>query len=132
MHHRGLIILGGLGIMGLAIAGVGATSVLPVVTVMGVTVAVLPSLMIVFAGFGQTAMTTLKNAVLLEVTPNELRGRVFSIQSLDRAFSTLGGAMGGFTIALIGGPMAVATFGILLIAGTVGVGTKTKTLRNYD
>jgi hypothetical protein len=40
--------------------------------------------------------------------------------------------MGGFTIALIGGPMAVATFGILLVVGTVGVGAKTKTLRNYD
>ena len=77
-------------------------------------------------------MTTLKTTVLLEVTPNELRGRVFSIQSLDRAFSTLGGAMGGFTIALIGGPMAVAAFGILLFAGTVGVGAKASALRNYD
>jgi len=132
LRHRGLIILGGLAVMGLAVAGLGVTSVLPVVTVMGVMVAVLPSLMIIFAGLGQAAMTTLKTAVLLEVTPNELRGRVFSIQSLDRAFSTIGGAMGGFTIALIGGPMAVTVFGVLLVIGTIGVGAKTSTLRKYD
>jgi MFS family permease len=132
LRHRGLIILGGLAVMGLAVAGLGVTSVLPVVTVMGVMIAVLPSIMIIFAGLGQAAMTTLKNAVLLEVTPNELRGRVFSIQSLDRAFSTLGGALGGFTIALVGGPMAVTVFGVLLLVSTIGVGAKTSALRKYD
>ena len=132
LRHRGMIILIGLVIMGLALAGLGLSSVLPVLTVMGVMVAVLPSLMVILVGLGQAAMTTLKNAILLEVTPNELRGRVFSIQSLDRGFSLLGGAMGGFTIALLGGPFAAAVFGILMIVSTVGVGAKASALRKYN
>ena len=132
LRHRGMIILIGLVIMGLALAGLGLSSVLPVLTVMGVMVAVLPSLMVILVGLGQAAMTTLKNAILLEVTPNELRGRVFSIQSLDRGFSLLGGAMGGFTIALLGGPCAAAVFGILVIVSTVGVGAKASALRKYN
>ena len=132
LRNRGMIILIGLVVMGIALTGLGLTSVLPVVTVMGVMVAVIPSLMVVLVGLGQTAMTTLKNAILLEVTPNELRGRVFSIQSLDRGFTLLGGAMGGFTIALIGGPFAVAVFGILMVVGTIGVGAKASALRKFD
>ena len=60
------------------------------------------------------------------------RGRVFSIQSLDRGFTLLGGAMGGFTIALIGGPFAVAVFGVLMVVGTIGVGAKASALRKFD
>ncbi|MDA0988815.1 MAG: MFS transporter [Chloroflexi bacterium] len=132
LRHRGLLILGALVVMGLALAGLGLTSVLPTTAVFGLMVAFLPSLMVIIVGFGQAAVTTLKNTVLLEVTPNELRGRVFSIQSLDRAFSTMGSAFGGFTIALIGGPMAVAIFGVLLTAGTIGVGAKFVGLRKLD
>ncbi|MBI2855911.1 MAG: MFS transporter, partial [Chloroflexi bacterium] len=132
LGHRGMIILAGQVVMGLALAGLGVTSVLPVVVVMGMMLAIVPSIMIILVGLGQTTMQTLRTAVLMEVTPNELRGRIFSLMSLDRGFTTLGGAAGGFTIAAIGGPVAVAAFGILLIASTVGIAAALPALRKIN
>ncbi|MBI4282096.1 MAG: MFS transporter [Chloroflexi bacterium] len=132
LRHRGIIILVGMVLMGFALVGLGLTSVLPVSVVWGATIALLPAVMIILIGLGQTTMNTLKNAILFEITPNEVRGRVFSIQSLDRGFTTLGGSVAGFTIALIGGPLAVVVFGALMIAGTMGVGAKVSALRRVD
>jgi len=88
--------------------------------------------MVIIVGVGQVAMMTLRTAVLMELTPNELRGRVFSLMSLDRGFSTLGSGLGGFAIAAFGGPLAMAGYGVLCAIGAVVVGVLLPSLRKVD
>ena len=107
-------------------------SALPLVTVLGLTIPVLPLLMVFLAGIGQTGIMSIKNALLLECTPNEMRGRVMSFQSLDRGFSSLGGSMGGFAIAILGGPYGLALFGVLCSLGSVIVGALSPSLRKQN
>ena len=132
LRRRGLIIIVGLTLYGVAIAALGLTSTLPLVAVMGLTLPVLPLAMIVLVGIGQTAIMSMKNIVLLENTPNELRGRVMSFQSLDRGFTTVGGGLGGFAIAVIGGPFGLALFGALCAFGAILVGVLSPGLRKHD
>ncbi|MSQ40653.1 MAG: MFS transporter [Dehalococcoidia bacterium] len=132
LHRRGKIVIVGLAVYGVALAMLGLTSALPLVAVVGLTLPVLPLAMIFLVGIGQVAVQSIKQVLLLEVTPNELRGRVMSFQSLDRGFSTVGGAAGGFTIALIGGPLALALFGALCASGALMVGLLNRGLRNQD
>lgn len=75
---------------------------------------------------------SLKNTLLLQNTPNELRGRVMSLQSLDRGFTSVGGSLGGFTIAAIGGPFALALFGGLCAVGALVVAILNPGLRRAD
>jgi MFS family permease len=132
LRHRGLIIIGGLALYGLALSGLGLSSMLPLVAVLGLAVPILPAIMIIIVGVGQTAMMTVRTAVLMEVTPNELRGRVFSLMTLDRGFSTLGSGAGGFAIAAIGGPLALALYGGLCAFGAILVGALLPSLRHVD
>ena len=88
--------------------------------------------MVLFVGIGQTGIRSIKNVLLLESTPNEMRGRVMSVQSMNRGFSSLGGSMGGFTIALLGGPYALALFGVLCALGSVIVGALSPSLRKKN
>ena len=132
LRHRGMIIIGGLVLYGVALAGLGLTSNLPLVVVLGLAVPVLPFLMIIVVGIGQTMLITLRTAMLLEGTPNELRGRVFSLMMLDRGFSTVGSGAGGFAIAAIGGPYALAVYGGLCAIGAVLVGVFLPSLRKVD
>lgn len=132
LRRRGLIIIAGLILYGVALAVLGLTSALPLVAVMGLTLPVLPLAMIILVGIGQTAVMSMKNTVLLESTPNELRGRVMSFQSLDRGFTTVGAGVGGFAIALIGGPFALALFGASCAFGAILVGVFSPGLRKHD
>ena len=132
MRHRGMYIIGGLVIYGLALAGLGLTSVLPLVSILGLTVPLLPFLMVIIVGIGQTTLMTLRTAVMMELTPNELRGRVFSLMMLDRGFSLVGSGVGGFAIAVIGGPITVAIYGVLCAIGAVAVGVLLPSLRKVD
>ena len=132
LRYRGLLIIGGLAIYGLALAGLGLTSVLPPVAILGLTVPVLPVIMIIIVGVGQTAMMTLRTGVLMEITPNELRGRIMSLMTLDRGFSTLGSGAGGLAISLMGGPIALAVYGVLCATGAILVGILLPAVRKID
>ena len=132
LRYRGLLIIGGLAIYGLALAGLGLTSVLPPVAILGLTVPVLPVIMIIIVDVGQTAMMTLRTGVLMEITPNELRGRIMSLMTLDRGFSTLGSGAGGLAISLMGGPIALAVYGVLCATGAILVGILLPAVRKID
>ncbi len=129
LRHRGLIVIISLAFYGAGLAATGLTSALPLVAVLGLTLPLLPMLMVFFVGIGQTGIMSIKNALLLECTPNEMRGRVMSFQSLDRGLSSAGGGLGGFTIALLGGSYALALFGTLCALGAVIVGALYPSLR---
>ncbi len=132
LRHRGRIVIISLTIYGAGLAAAGLTSALPLVAVLGLTLPLLPLLMVFFVGIGQTGIQSIKNALLLECTPNEMRGRVMSFQSLDRGFTSLGGSLGGFAIALLGGPYGLALFGVLCALGSVIVGALTPSLRKQN
>ncbi|MBI4200684.1 MAG: MFS transporter [Chloroflexi bacterium] len=132
LRHRGLIVIVSLAFYGGALMALGLTSVLPMVAVLGLSLPLLPMAMISLVGVGQTGIMSIKNALLLEATPNELRGRVMSFQTLDRGFSTVGGGAGGFAIALMGGPYALALYGALCAAGALMVGAFSPALRKQD
>ena len=132
LRRRGLIVIVSLTIYGVALAATGLTSALPLVTVLGLTIPLLPLLMIFFVGLAQTAIMSIKNALLLESTPNEMRGRVMSLQSLDRGFTSAGGGLGGFAIAFLGGSYALALFGALCALGSVIAGALTPGLRKKN
>ncbi len=132
LRHRGHIVIISLVVYGAGLSATGLTSTLPPVTVLGLTFPFLPLAMVFFVGIGQTGIMSIKNALLLETTPNELRGRVMSFKSLDRGFASLGGSMGGFAIALLGGPYGLALFGVLCALGSVIVGALSPSLRKQD
>ena len=102
--------------------GLGLTSALSLVAVLALRIPVLPFLMVIVIWIGQTALMTLRIAMLLQPTHNELRGRMFSLMMQDRGFSTVGTGVGGFAIAAIGGPLTGALYGGLCAAGVVLVG----------
>lgn len=132
VRRRGGWIVAGVVVYGLALAGMGLGSILPVTTVMGLALPVVPAVMIIVVGLGQTVMITMKNTLLLEETPDALRGRIMSLQSLDRAFSTVGSGVAGFAIAWIGGPLGLAVYGFLCAVGALGVGACFPKLRRVD
>jgi MFS family permease len=132
LRKRGLIIIMGLAFYGVALAVLGLTSVMPLTMVAGFAIPAVPVLMIILAGLGQSAIMSIKNALLLENTPNALRGRIMSLQSLDRGFTTVGSAMGGFLIALIGGPLGLAVYGGLCAIGATAVGALMPALRKRE
>ncbi|MBI4267975.1 MAG: MFS transporter [Chloroflexi bacterium] len=132
LRRRGLIILIALALYGGSLAALGLTSALPLVGVIGLTLPLLPIITLFLVGLAQTSLMSMKNMVLLEDTPNDLRGRVMSFQSWDRGFQTLGGGLGGFAIAAMGGPFALAAFGATCILGALVVGILMPRLRNHN
>lgn len=132
LHHRGRIVILGLAFYGAFLAALGLTSTLPLVALFGLMLPVVPMAMVVLVGIGQSAVMSIKTTLLFENTPNELRGRVMSLQSLDRGFTTIGSAAGGFSIALIGGPYGLALFGAVCAVGALVVGALNRGLRDQD
>jgi len=132
LYRRGLLVVGGLFCYGLALAGLGLSSLLPVATVFGLLVPIVPMFMIMCVGLFQSSITTIKNSVLLEYTPNELRGRIYSIQSLDRSMNMLGSSTAGFVIMAIGGPAGLGLFGFMCAASAVVVGLALPALRKVN
>ncbi|MDP2729053.1 MAG: MFS transporter [Dehalococcoidales bacterium] len=132
LRHRGWLIISGLVFKGLLLVGLGFTSLLPMVTIFGLTMPLLPILIIVVAGTVDMATMAMKNILLFESIPDEFRGRIMSLQSLDRGFSTIGNGVAGFAIALLGGPYSLALFGGLLTLGSLVVGSSLPNFRKVD
>ena len=124
LRRRGLIVLGGLTLYGLAVSALGLSSLTELI--------ILPFLFVTLVGVGQSLLLAVKNAILMELTPNEVRGRVFSIQSLDRGLSTIGSSGGGFLAAAITAPFAMAIYGAAVAVGAVAVGIFLPVFRKVD
>ena len=102
-RKRGQILAGTLAIVGLLLIAVSVVTYLDSI--------VLVFLMIAVLGLGQSWLLPLINATLLESTPENMRGRMLGLLSLDRAMATLGGAVAGFLAAGIGPQAAQIVFG---------------------
>ena len=77
----------------------------------------LPLVAMAIVGMLQTAYFAYVQTMLLDAAPNELRARVFSLISLDRATSTAGAAAAGFLAEAAGTQLAQASYGVLLVVG---------------
>ncbi|MBM2825976.1 MAG: transporter [Dehalococcoidia bacterium] len=124
LRHRGFIVIGGLTLYGLAVTALGLSSLTGLM--------ILPFLFVSIVGVGQTLLLTVKNAILMELTPNDMRGRVFAIQSLDRGLSTIGASGGGFLAAAVGAPIGLAIYGAAVAVGAIWVGIFMPALRRVD
>lgn len=102
-RRRGQILAGALATLGLLLVAVS------LVTYLGSVV--IAFVMIAFLGLGQSWLLPLINATLLESTPENMRGRMLGLLSLDRATATLGGAIAGFLAAAVGPQAAQIVFG---------------------
>ncbi len=68
-------------------------------------------------GMLQTVYFTFVQTMLLDAAPDELRARVISLVSLDRATATAGAAAGGLLADVAGTQVAQASYGVLLVIG---------------
>ena len=83
----------------------------------GPTGFVIPFLMLALLGALQTSYMALSRSALLQTAPAEMRGRVFGVLTLDRAFMTAGAASAGFLSDVIGVQPAQIAFGIVCALG---------------
>jgi len=104
-HRTGALLLVSVGLCGLAVAGVGASSWAPVAFVF-----------LALLGFGQVVEEILRYALLQSHTPDRLRGRVNAVWT---AQATLGDSAGALTLG--GLAPLIGAAGALLAGGTLTV-----------
>ncbi len=100
---RGYLVMGALVAIGAMLVGVSAATYTGSV---GLTFAVVGAL-----GLCQSWLHPLVNSAILQEAPEDMRGRMLGILSLDRAMATVGGAAAGFLAAAIGPQLAQIVFG---------------------
>jgi MFS family permease len=98
-------------VLGLSLIGFAAAWSLPRPFDLAVA---LPLIMAV--GLAQTTYFSLAMSTLLSATPEEMRGRVISLLSLDRATMALGASVAGFGAAVLGTQAAQGLFGLVCVA----------------
>jgi predicted MFS family arabinose efflux permease len=77
-----------------------------------------PFALILLAGALQTSFFSLSRSLMLQASPEHMRGRVLSLLSLDRAFMTGGAAAAGVLAAAVGVQLAQIAYGaICLVCG---------------
>ena len=89
------------------------------------------SLLVTLAlGFFDSLQAVPRNIVIQSITPNELRGRVSSFQSmLTNGAPALGHAQSGAVAALIGAPLAIVTGAVICAAVILGMAATRRDLR---
>ena len=83
-------------------------------------------------GLAQSWFIPMINSVLLETAPDQMRGRVVGLLSLDRAMSTLGAAGAGFLAAAVGAQQAQLIFGACCVATAVAMFVLYPAIRRVD
>lgn len=107
VRGRGYLLIGALVAIGVMLVGVTAATYVDSV--------VLVFFMIGLLGLSQSWLAPLVNSALLQEAPEDMRGRMLGLLSLDRAMATAGGAIAGFLAAAIGPQMAQLIFGAACI-----------------
>lgn len=112
--------------MGISLAAFAFATYLPKPLGIIIPFAVLP-----FVGVMQTVYFSLSNATMLTAAPENLRGRVVSLLSLDRAMVSAGASVGGLLAAAGGVQVAQAAYGLIVLASGILVLIFLKELREY-
>ena len=80
---------------------------------------IIPFALLALLGALQTSYMALSRSALLHVAPEEMRGRVIGVLTLDRAFMTAGAASAGFLSDAIGVQAAQIGFGVVCALGGI-------------
>ncbi len=104
-HHKGWLMMGGLIGMGLSLVLFSRSEWLPL------SLIILP-----FVGASFVVYRSINNTILLMVVPDEMRGHVSSILSMDNGFSPLATLLAGVMAALMGAPVALTVLGLVVLA----------------
>jgi MFS family permease len=123
-HHRGMLLLGAVALYGTLLVIFSATTYLPVLWVSFV--------MGWLVGVSQSTFQPLITSLLMEASPEEMRGRTMALIGFDQAFVTLGAAGAGFASAFWGTQIALILFGGVCALGTVLLGITYAPLRRVD
>lgn len=121
-RRRGLILI-------LSFIAFGFTLVLFSLSTFAWVILVYP--IIALLGFGQSSIMPLLTAVLLQSAPENMRGRVMSLMSLDRAMMSVGGIIAGFLAALAGPQIAQIVCGLACV-GAASIFLLYKPIRGLD
>lgn len=100
-------------------------------------VALLPFYLVALAlmlglGLGDAGRRTLNQALMMEVTEDQYRGRVMSVYMLNFALMPLGVLPAGIAAQYLGGQVAVGILAVLLLAITAAIFFTQKELRRFD
>ena len=79
------------------------------------TVYAIAPLILIVAGVAQVSYTASNNTLLQLRLPDHLRGRVLSIMLLNRALVPFGAAAAAGLAAMVGAPLAMVTFGAIIV-----------------
>jgi MFS family permease len=112
----GLVLPLGVSVMGLALMVFSASTYLP--SIAGL---IFPFVFITAVGACQATFMSLSRALLVQAAPIELRGRVLSLISLDRAAMAIGAAVAGLVADSTGVQVAQLVFGVTCLAGGLAV-----------
>ena len=92
----------------------------------------LPFVFVMAAGAMQTSYMSLSNSTLLTAAPEEMRGRVVSLMSLDRAMMVAGAAAGGLLAAWQGVQVAQIVFGVICFCTALALFVFARGFRDYE
>ncbi len=91
-----------------------------------------PFIALFFVGIFNGGFMPLTQTIMLNATPEQLRGRVISLMSLDRAMMTVGAFLGGLTAEYLGAQPAQFIYGVITLIGGITVFAMAKGLRDYN
>jgi MFS family permease len=91
----------------------------------------LPFVFVMGAGAMQTSYMSLSNSTLLTAAPEEMRGRVVSLMSLDRAMVVGGAAAGGLLAEWQGVQMAQIMYGVVCFVAALALFFFARGFRDY-
>jgi len=80
----------------------------------------------------QTTFMSLSRSLMVQVAPDEMRGRILSFVSLDRSMMAFGGAAGGFLAGAYGVQITQIGFGVICIVGGLMVLVMTPGFRAFN
>ena len=121
---RGVLMLGLMGLMGILLVLFSAVTYLNSLALAFVMMALL--------GLGQSGLMPLINTLLLESAPENMRGRIMGLLSLDRAMTAFGGFTAGILAAAVGAQMAQMLFGIGCVVTAVAMFIAYPTVRRMQ
>jgi MFS family permease len=120
-RRRGVMLLALLGIFGVVLVVFAAGASLRIIPLAFVLMAVL--------GLTQAAFFPVTNAMLVEAAPENMRGRVLGLLSLDRAMTAFGGFLAGVMAAGMGTVWAQSFFGAACVVTAVALFSLMPSLR---
>ena len=122
--RRGLLLTGVLAGLGVLLIGFSAVSylnsVIPVFLAAGLV------------GIGTSVFYPIANSVLVQEAPENMRGRVLGLLSLDRGMTTLGGAAAGFLVVAMGVQTTLTVFGVCCILSSLVTLAVVPSIRRID